>query len=96
MAEYKAPETRILVKTKEGHWKRYYPQFKAVYIPLILSEWNCIRGDLLFNEDYTLSLEDAQGRIDKFLVSDKDYHEEIERKKAAKKVRVKYEYLKYH
>lgn len=94
MAEYKTPETRIVVESKEGYWKRYYPQFKAVYIPYILSEWTCIRSNL-FDEDYTLSLEEAQGRIDKFLVSCKGCHEEMERKKAAKKVKVKYEYLKY-
>jgi len=93
MTKYKAPETRIVVETKEGRWDRYYPQYKTIGIPYIYSEWRNI--GMVGGFDYTCTLEDAQERVDGFLTRDRDIHEEIERKKATKKVKVKYEYLKY-
>jgi len=87
MAEYKAPKTRIKV-VEDGNGVRYYPQHLVVIIPFILWGWEPIREKLV-DPNHLPTLDEAKGRIDKFLAGHKRYWlSDIEwkaRKKAKKK-----------
>lgn len=93
MAEYKQPETRIK-RVKDCNGERFYAQYKQVIIPRLWWEWQSTRP-LLEDDDYSLSLEDAKLRIDKFLAKSKwQWASTIERA-ALKKIKPEVEYIKY-
>ena len=90
MAEYKQPKTRIKV-VEDGCGVRYYPQYLIVLIPLVLWEWMPIYEELE-NPEHLPPLDEAKGRIDRFLTRHKRYWlSDIEwkaRKKAKKRARI--------
>lgn len=90
MSEYKKPKTRIKV-VEDGNGVRYYPQYLVILIPFILWEWMPVYEELE-NPEHTPTLDEAKGRIDRFLPRHKNYWlSDIERKarmKVKKKVSV--------
>lgn len=93
MTEYKQPKTRIKV-VEDGNGVRYYPQYLYVLIPFILWEWVAIYEELE-NPEHLPTLDEAKGRIDRFLPRQKQYWlSDIERK-ARKKVKKKVSVIDY-
>lgn len=90
MSEYRPPKTRIKV-VKDGGGMRYYPQHLVVLIPFILWGWEPINEEL-GDPNHLPTLDEAKGRIDRFLTRHKQYwFSDIERKarmKVKKKVSV--------
>lgn len=89
MSEYKQPKTRIKV-VEDGCGVRYYPQHLIVMIPFLWWEWHPIYEEL-GNPEHLPTLDEAKGRIDRFLLRRKHYWaSDIERKvrMKGKKVRV--------
>lgn len=90
MAEYKQPKTRIKV-VEDGFGVRYYPQYLVVVIPFILWEWMPINEEL-GDPNHIPTLDEAKGRIDRFLTRHKRYWlSDIERRalmKVKKKARI--------
>lgn len=93
MAEYKQPRTRIKV-VEDGNGVRYYPQHLIVIIPFVLWEWVTIYEDMK-NRDYVATLDEAKGRIDRFLARRKDSWISGIEKKARKKVKKKVSVIDY-
>lgn len=90
MAKYKQPKTRIR-KVEDGFGVKYYPQYLVVLVPFVLWGWEPICEELE-NPEYLPTLDEAKGRIDRFLTRHKSYWlSDIEwkaRKKVKKKVRI--------
>lgn len=90
MAEYRQPKTRIKV-VEDGGGVRYYPQYLVRILPFLLWGWEPIYEEL-GNPEHLPTLDEAKGRIDRFLPRHKHYWlSEIERKarmKVKKKVSV--------
>lgn len=79
MAEYRQPKTRIKV-AEDGGGVRYYPQHLVVILPFILWEWLPINEELA-DPSHLPTLDEAKGRIDRFLTRHKSYWlSDIERK----------------
>ena len=93
MAEYKHPKTRIKV-VEDGSGVKYYPQYLSVLIPFVVWEWVAIYEEL-GNPEHLPTLDEAKGRIDRFLPRQKQYWlSDIERK-ARMKVKKKVTIIKY-
>lgn len=83
MAEYKHPKTRIKV-VEDGNGVRYYPQ----YLIFILRGWEPIYEEL-GNPEHLPTLDEAKGRVDRFLLRRKHYWaSDIERKARIKDKKV--------
>lgn len=89
---YVTPEltpTRIKVVT-QGDYVKYYPEYWAG----IFWFWNSIR-DNISDEDYVFTLEDAQKRIDNFIIRQAKRRQEDLIRAKTKKVKPKTTYIKY-
>lgn len=93
MAKYKQPKTRIKV-VEDGWGTRYYPQYHIVLVPFLLQGWECILGEL-DNPDFVGSLEEAKGRIDRFLLRNKQMWTSNLEEKSKKRVKKKVQYIDY-
>lgn len=71
MAEYKHPKTRIKV-VEDGNGVIYYPQYLSVLIPFVIWEWMPIH-ERLGDSSYLPTLDEAKGRIDRFLTRHKNH-----------------------
>lgn len=90
---YKQPDTRIK-HVSDGFGDRYYAQYKIVIIPFLLQGWDSIRQHI-DQKDYSLSLYDAQLRIDKFLERDRKLWEKGFNNLRKKKIKKKTTIIKY-
>lgn len=93
MTEYRPPRTRIKVE-EDGWGIRYYPQFLIFIIPFVLWEWVNIYEEIE-NPEYLPTLDEAKGRVDRFLIRQKDYWLSDIEKKARMKVEKKVSVIDY-